>query len=97
MNNLAWIYATHPDQVYRNGLEAVRLALHICKETDFKQPTFLDTLSAAYAQNGRFNKAIENAEKALELAMSSERYNIAEGIRNRLRLYKAKQPYRGQF
>ncbi|MFC1738649.1 fused MFS/spermidine synthase [Planctomycetota bacterium] len=94
MNNLAWIWATHPETVHRNGPEAVRLALHICKETDFKQPVFLDTLSAAYAQNGRFNKAIENAEKALELAMSSGRHDIAENIRNRLQLYRAGQPYR---
>jgi len=94
INNLAWIYATHPQQQYRNGPEAVRLALHICKATDFKQPAFLDTLSAAYAQDGRFNEAVKNAEKALELAISSGKYDMAENIRNRLELYRVKEPYR---
>jgi spermidine synthase/Flp pilus assembly protein TadD len=96
MNNLAWIYATNHQKEYLDGPEAVRLSLHTCKATNFKEPAFLDTLSTAYAQNGRFKEAIETAEKALELATSSGNNTMAENIRNRLQLYKVKQPYRDE-
>src|SRR5690349_11609486 len=37
-NNLAWIYATHPDPAIRNGVEAVRLSRGACQATDFSDP-----------------------------------------------------------
>jgi tetratricopeptide (TPR) repeat protein len=53
----------------------------------------LDTLGAAYAAAGDFSKAIETAEKALELCRSSEQNTLKEKIENRIVLYKAGKPY----
>jgi tetratricopeptide (TPR) repeat protein len=55
----------------------------------------LDTLAVAYAATGDFSKAIETAEKALELCQSSEQNTIKEKIENRLVLYKAGKSYIG--
>src|SRR5439155_4864777 len=63
----AWMLATHPDPRYRNGVLAVRLARQACQATAYRQPEFLDTLAAAYAENGRFEEAQAAARQALDL------------------------------
>ncbi len=94
INNLAWILATTEDVRFRNPADAVKLAQRACVLTNHKDAEALDTLAAAYAAAGRFEKATETAEKALELAVSAGRKDLAAEIRNRLRLYQAHQPYR---
>ena len=93
MNNLAWLLATHEETRFRNPKEAVRLAERACELTDYENPALLDTLAAAYAAAGKFPRAIETAEKALQLAQSSGQNELMSEIQNRLRLYKAGQPY----
>jgi spermidine synthase len=94
MNNLAWVYATGEDDKIRNGGEAVRLAQRACELTGNRQGAFVDTLSAAYAEAGRFDEAVKTAEKLLGWAESAGQKGLAEKINNRLRLYKAGKPYR---
>jgi hypothetical protein len=53
----------------------------------------VDALAAAYAVAGRFTEAIETAEKAINLAESTGRKDLAGEIRKRLRLYQAGRPY----
>jgi len=43
---------------------------------------------------GRFEDAIETAEKAMELAVSAGRKDLAAEIQDRLQSYQAGQPYR---
>ena len=94
INNLAWIMATHPDEEFLDPAQAIRLAEKACELTKFENPEFLDTLSAAYAAAGKFNKAIQMAEKALKLChQDSEFEKKVEEIKGRLELYKAGQPY----
>jgi hypothetical protein len=50
-------------------------------------------LAAAYAADGRFQLAVQTAEKALALAQASEAKQLSEEIQNHLRLYKAGQAY----
>ncbi len=53
----AWILATAPDAQLRDGTEAIRLARQaVANSTDTKS---LDTLAAAYAEAGQFDKAVE--------------------------------------
>jgi tetratricopeptide (TPR) repeat protein len=92
INNLAWIRATHKEANFRNPKEAVRLAQRACELTRYRNPSILDTLAAAYAAAGRFTDAVATAQKALELAQSSNE-ELPEKIQNRLRLYKAGRPY----
>ena len=58
-NNLAWARASHPDRRLRDGSEAVELAERACDLTKHKDPNFLDTLAAAYAERGEWEKAYD--------------------------------------
>ncbi|HXD00829.1 MAG TPA: hypothetical protein VN048_15920 [Verrucomicrobiae bacterium] len=67
MDCLAWTYATDPDPRLRNPVRALNLATACVRDTDRMDPNFLVTLSAAYAESGRFPLAIQTAEEALQL------------------------------
>lgn len=92
--NLAWILASTVDGKYRNGKEAVRLAQKLLKISGDKQPLSLDTLAAAYAEDGRFEAAVTTARKALALAEEYDMEELSAGIRERLMLYQNSRPYR---
>jgi tetratricopeptide (TPR) repeat protein len=91
-NNLAWIYATSPTESIRNGKEAAALATIASELTEFKNVQVLDTLAAAYAEQGDFKKAMEYQRRAIALA-SPQR---AKELQKRLDLYKAGYAYRDQ-
>ena len=93
LSNLAWILATTEDTRIHNPTDAVKFAERACELTNYEHLRVLDTLAVAYAAAGKFDQAIEAAEKALHLAQSSGRKQLTEEIRNRLRLYKAGQSY----
>ena len=92
-NNLAWRLATASQASLRDGAEAVRLAEGMCERQEGEDPALLDTLAAAYAEAGRFTEAVNTARRALELAESRERSELAEQIRARLVLYESGQAY----
>ena len=69
LNSLAWLLATHPDKAVRNGPEAVALAQRAVAQQKEDQPVLLDTLAAAYAEAGRYQEAVETAEKAQAVAV----------------------------
>ncbi len=94
LNNLAWVKATHHDTNIHNPDEAVRLALRACEKTEFSKANFVDTLAVAFAAAGKFSRATETAEKAVELAVYNDKNELAQQIRDRLKLYKNKIPYR---
>ncbi len=89
-NALARILATHPEASRRNPEEAVRLADRAAELTGYENPAILDTLAAAYAAAGQFEKAEAVAEEAIRLASEGP---LAEQIRARLSLYREKRPY----
>jgi tetratricopeptide (TPR) repeat protein len=93
VNNLAWVLATHKHTKYYNPKAAVQLAQRVCELTKYGNPSLLDTLAAAYAADGRFQLAVQTAEKALALAQASAAKQLSEEIQNHLRLYKAGQAY----
>jgi len=94
LNKLAWVLATSPEDELRNGAEAVRLAERACELTQYREPLFLGTLAAAYAESGRFPEAVTTAEKAEQLASSAGLKDLAEKNRQLLELYRAGKPYR---
>jgi Flp pilus assembly protein TadD len=93
MNNLAWFLVASGETTIHNTDKAIRLAQRACELTNYKEPHTLDTLAVAYAAAGDFSKAIETAEKALELCQSPEQNTLKEEIESRLVLYKAGKPY----
>ena len=93
LNNLAWLFATHPDPLLRDGAEAVRLAERADQLTQSRQITLLGTLAAAYAEAGRYDQAVAAAERACGLAEKSGEQNLLQKNRERLALYRAHRPY----
>lgn len=79
MNNLAWILSTCPDERVRNGKRAVQLAEQACEFTHDQSPAFLTTLSAAYAEVGRFGQAIATVQKAGALAQNEGNRQLFTG------------------
>lgn len=67
-NSAAWVLATTDDESLRDGKVAVSLAKIACKLTDYKKAYMLDTLAAAYAAVGEFEKAVAWQTVATSLA-----------------------------
>jgi Flp pilus assembly protein TadD len=94
LNGLAWFLATHPDVTVRNGPEAVRLAEHACAVAIHRNPELLDTLAAAYAETGRFPKAISAAQEALALARTTGNEAAVGRAENLLECFQSGRPFR---
>lgn len=92
--NLSWIYATNENEKYRNGKEAVKLAEKLCRLQNHSQPLSLDALAAAYAEAGKFDKAVKAAQQGLSMALMHGPEELARGLTKRLQLYQAGIPYR---
>jgi Flp pilus assembly protein TadD len=79
-----------------NGTKALQLAQRTCQAMQNRDARALDVLAAAYAETGRFQRAVQVGERALELALSSGRSNLAKQIKAHLKLYRSHQPIHGQ-
>jgi len=88
-NNLAWILATCPDKDLRDAPRAVTLAEQAARSTNYADASTLDTLAAAYAESGAFEKAVMTERKAIELTPATSRSDL----QRRLDLYLSGQPY----
>jgi tetratricopeptide (TPR) repeat protein len=93
-NTLAWIKATCPDSSVRNGPEAVSAATQACELTRWKLASLIDTLAAACAESGDFERAVRLQKQALLVGNAPESERGA--MQERLALYKQSQPYREQ-
>ncbi|MFG0316568.1 MAG: fused MFS/spermidine synthase, partial [Planctomycetota bacterium JB042] len=79
-NDLAWLLATHPNERFRDGEEAVRLAEKAVAATGGDAPNELDTLAAAYAEAGRFKDARVTISKAIARARAEGNPRAATGF-----------------
>jgi tetratricopeptide (TPR) repeat protein len=93
-NNAAWILATSADGRIRNGTKAIELLMPAAQDPNCDS-NLLDTLAAAYAETGQFDRAVETAQRAIGKARdeSLPAGAVAE-MTKRLQLYKKRQPYR---
>jgi len=87
-NGLAWFLATCPDPIFRDGAQAVRYAEQACRDTHWKNPTYLDTLAAAYAEHGDWDKAVWWQEHTLATTKTPD-----DMARLRLTRYRHHQAY----
>ncbi len=94
LNAAASTLATDPNASIRNGAEAVELAERASNLSGGKDPAILDTLAAAYAENGKLADAMRTASEAERLANAAGDHVLAEQIRGREELYKRNQPFR---
>ena len=93
LNFIAWIRATRRDPAFYHPGLALELAQRACAISKNKNPVFLDTLAAAYAANGQFDRATQAAQKAMELMRSQGQTAAIPKIQKRLELYQANKPY----
>jgi Flp pilus assembly protein TadD len=93
MANLALLIATAPNLKDRNVNEAIELAERACKLTNYKDPTFVGALAAAYACAGRFSEAVDTARKAASLAEAAGQPQIKNVIIRQLAFYTQGKPY----
>jgi tetratricopeptide (TPR) repeat protein len=94
VNALARMLAASADGRVRDGEAAVRRAEELARLVGTENPHVLDTLAAAYAEAGRFDEAIDAAERAVAIAELRERPDLADDLRARLGLYRTGRPYR---
>jgi tetratricopeptide (TPR) repeat protein len=90
----ASLMATSADAVIRNGPEAVTLAERALDLTNAKDTSVLDTLSAAYAEAGHFDRAKEFVDKAIALAEKSADADLVAKLRAHRAKYESNQPLR---
>jgi tetratricopeptide (TPR) repeat protein len=90
----ASLMATSPEPALRNGPEAVALAERARDLSGGQDITVLDTLSAAYAEAGRFSQATATAQQALILAESQSDAVMVNRFKAHLAKYEAYQPVR---
>jgi protein O-mannosyl-transferase len=93
-SNLAWVFATCPDDSIRNGTRAVELAEEALRISGGKIPMIFRVLAAAYAENGRFSEAIESAQRGAELANNQGNPGLATELQSNIALYQASTPLR---
>jgi tetratricopeptide (TPR) repeat protein len=90
-NSLAWIQATCPDARFRDGRKAYENASRAYQLSGGNDAWYIDTLAAAYAENGDFQQAQEWEAKAIEMTKSEKE---KRDYHSRLLLYERGKPYR---
>jgi tetratricopeptide (TPR) repeat protein len=94
LNNLAMLRASCRQPEIRNGLEAVQLAETACRLSGRRNPSFLGTLAAAYAEAGRFPEAVMTMQQALALAKATGADELIPIQTQMLQQFRAGKPYR---
>src|SRR5437667_3767658 len=84
-NNIAWVLATSSDASIRDGARAVEFAQEAVELSRSRDPNFLRTLAAAYAENGRFSEAIAAAKQAIVIANMQGSSGLAKTLESEIR------------
>lgn len=93
-NNLAWVLVTASDSSIRNGARAVEFAQEAVQLSGGREPRFLRTLAAAYAESGRFPEALAVAQQAALIARMQGKADMANRLQKDLGLYRGRLPLR---
>ena len=94
LNLAASLLATSPDSSLRNSADALALADRAQTLTHGQDAAILDTLSAAYAEAGRFHNAIEVEQQAIAIATQQGKTALAGTLRAHLTRYESNTPLR---
>jgi Tfp pilus assembly protein PilF len=93
-SNLAWVFATCPEDSIRNGTRAVELAEKAMRISGGKIAMIYKVLAAAYAENGRFSDAIETARRGGALANRAGHPALVSELESNIALYQSGRPIR---
>ncbi len=94
LNNMAWILATWPEALTRDGAKAVELAERADTLTSGVSPMISATLAAAYAEAGRFVEAVKTGQRALQLSTAEGNTSRADSIRTQIEIYQRGAAFR---
>lgn len=87
-NQLGWTYATYADESIRDPGLAVDYAERCNELSDYSTGAYVDTLAAAYAIAGDYERASLQQERAIHLVPNPDM-----NMRWRLALYQTERPY----
>ena len=88
--NGAWLLATCPDEEYRDVENAIQGAEQAIENGYGQRHAALDTLAAAWANAGEFEKAVRTEKEAIAEAPD----DVVGAYQDRLELYESGRPYR---
>ncbi len=91
LNGLAWVLATCPDASVRDGKQAIEIAGKSCDLSNWKDWRYIDTLAAAHAEAGDFERAIDYAKQAGKMPGMTDAQR--DEVRRHLDAYEKKTPY----
>ncbi len=95
---LAWLLSTCPDERWRDGPRARKIAERLITKRDFGYPRALDIFAASLAECGEFELAIEKMEEAMQYMSvpphSEKDPALKDRMDNRLSGYRQNKPYR---
>jgi len=91
MNDYAWLLATSEYAELRDGTRALSLARRAVARD--RNPSFLDTLAAAYAEAGQFEQAITLQREALA-AVPEDATQLAAELAAHLEAFESGRPWR---
>ena len=94
LNLAASVLATCPDSSLRNSADALALADRAQTLTHGQDAAILDTLSAAYAEAGRFPNAIEVERHAITVATQQGNTALTNTLKAHLTRYESNAPLR---
>ena len=93
-SNLAWVFATCPEDSLRDGTRAAELGEKALRISGGKIPMIYKVLAAAYAENGRFAEAVETAQRGAQLATGQGNPALAAELVSNVALYQSGRPLR---
>ena len=94
MNRIGWILATDAEDSIRNGARALELGLRATVLTRELDATSLDTLAAAQAEMGQWQRAASSVALAIARARAAGERDYVPELEERQRLYQQSQPAR---
>jgi uncharacterized protein len=92
-NSFAWDVSVG-DAEFRNGALAVTIMEDALAGPRVRVAAYLDTLAAAYAANGQFDRAIATQTEAIGALQSGTRRELVAEFESRLALYRGGTAYR---
>jgi tetratricopeptide (TPR) repeat protein len=98
-NILAWLLATSPFEEHRNAEQADEIIQPLLDLFGETSAATLEISAAIMAEQGDFEQAVEQQQKALDLLRkesATDQYSEKQkkGLTNRLELYRRNRPYR---
>ncbi len=91
--SLAWLLATVPDERYRDGARAVRLAKRAVALDPDESYNHM-ALAAAYSEVGQFDDAVAAQARALDMARAEGHPDVIAEFQKYLDFYRNGRPYR---